>query len=158
MDFNKKSNVVYDFWTRSTIPWSLECDNQDGKSRKEIQELVRNTVVYTEDGNNDSLRNFVTLIVVFSCVLCVAASCFGGFIFRSGEAGGIIAAVAVIAVLISAAQVGFTITALVKAGNAVASNALKVEAVESYSILNGCSDEFTQLPEAFMTENVNYAT
>ena len=33
---DRKSTVIYDFWTRSTIRWSLECDAQDGKSRKEV--------------------------------------------------------------------------------------------------------------------------
>ena len=44
-DFKEqKKTVLYGFWTRPTIPWSLDCDNQYGKSRKDALKVIRSII------------------------------------------------------------------------------------------------------------------
>jgi len=111
---DRKRTVIFDFWTRSTIRWSLECDVQDGKSRKEVYELFRNTID-TDDWSNASLKGFVITVIATTVFFCIGGTICGGAVVFDKGAVGITACIAVLQVLM---LTGFTICVLYFAGEA----------------------------------------
>jgi len=111
---DRKRTVIFDFWTRSTIRWSLECDVQDGKSRKEVYELFRNTID-TDDWSNASLKGFVITVIASAVFFCIAGTFCGGAVMCDKGAIGVPACISVVQVLV---LTGFSIAVLYFAGEA----------------------------------------
>jgi len=49
MERRPKAETIYHLWQRSTIAWSLECDNTAGKSRSQVVNKVRMATKLVKD-------------------------------------------------------------------------------------------------------------
>jgi len=76
-DFTSKTNTLYSFFARTTIPWSLSCE-KDGKTRDSVLAVVNNNVEKSAGGTTNlnaiiaggfvALFVTVLLIILMACI------------------------------------------------------------------------------------------
>jgi hypothetical protein len=75
-DFTSKTNTLYSFFARTTIPWSLSCE-KDGKTRDSVLAVVSDNV-HKSVGGTTNLNaiiagGFVVIFLTFILVIPMAS-------------------------------------------------------------------------------------
>lgn len=65
---NIKKEVIFDVFQRPVIPWSLECEINQGFSRKNAHEEFSKRFVI--DGGNVDTQGYAITGLIFLCVFC----------------------------------------------------------------------------------------
>ena len=75
VDLNARKEIMYNFYTRPTIPFKLECES--GDSRKELVSAISDTVEIVEKDYID-----ITSRAFFLTLLILVISCFTFFFYH----------------------------------------------------------------------------
>jgi len=152
-----KTKELYklNFFARPTIPWKLECEGEVGKSRPEVVKILQD--VPDETSMVSGIRGgyyimagliFVVFQAFFFCCHCM---CDCGWLAQPDDK-----------FMHSKAYIGFVfivigllIAGIVIAVNFVKENNSKFLTYETYTVVNGCSDNFTVLPQEEINDVLN---
>ena len=148
-----KEQYKLNFYARSTIPWKLKCEGEIGKSRPEVVKILQG--VSDETSMVSGIRGgyfimtgalFFVLQIFFACAHCMCeCSCLRRPNWKFTHSN-----VYIFYVLI---QIGLLVGGFVMASNFVKENDAKFVKYETYTVVNGCSDSSTVLPQ----EDINAA-
>ena len=135
----KKMNIDYKMWARPTIPWKLECEAT--KPRDKIFDTMINA---RENSGGASSWNFWIYVVTGALLIALPliGGCFMVMMGRTFEKYAFMAMVGFAEALVLIG--GFGIRFLSK--NGVKSIDDKWKGLNELAAINGCSDEFTNLP------------
>ena len=145
---NAKKNIEYGFWARSTIPWSLECE--DTHPRDQV-------IAAANFEKEKAALNEVGVIVVsaiaygvgFLATLAILGCFLGGKCHKSQLSE--IQMKVPIGVCIGIQFILFVVAAILVFGQK-GELAERETAMEELSFVNGCGDQFTQIPDYFLPE------
>jgi len=93
-------------------------------------------------------------LVILNIVLCAAGAFFGSYMFFEVEPILIVSGIFLFQVF---QQIVFAWLVFHEARAAIHQNGKRLSLVEKYSIINGCSDEFTHISDE-LAKNLNFGT
>lgn len=136
-------------WTRPTIEWDLSCESDPEKSR--------DTVMWTFS-HPFSMPSRVKVALAFSYTVLAIESiclCCAGFAaVKDGESSYMTVGRGVATVC----GCMFIVNVVWMLATAVGMQDSNIETLENYSVINGCSDEYTHVPVEDMTVKINDST
>jgi hypothetical protein len=145
-DLTSKSNTLYSFFARSTIPWLLTCESQ-GKSRDSVLAVVSGQIEGTAGGLNN-LSAIVAggfLILFLSAFFIGPMICAGARRDYLGSSRKAINCYLTMGVLMGLIQISFGVMIVVHNIYAASFFNISEEKVNSMAYVNGCSDNFTKI-------------
>ena len=143
---SNKKNIDYGFWSRATIPWSLECEvnhdrdsvvkaanfEKEKEALNEVGVIVVSAIAYGV--------GFLATLTVLGCVL--GGKCKGKDFGKVEMKGGIGCCLGVQLIL-------FIITVILVFGQK-SELSERDEAMYNLEFVNGCGDKYTQIPDYFL--------
>ena len=136
-------------WTRPTIAWDLECEADPEKSRETVMWTFSHPFSMPTRVKV-SLAFAYTVLAVESICLC----CAGCLAMKEGESGFATGGRAIATVC----GCGFVANVVWMLATAVGMQDTNIETLENYSVINGCSDQYTHVPVEDMTVKINSST
>jgi len=143
-----KKNIDYGFWSRSTIPWSLDCEVEHPREKvinaanfeKEKEPLNETAVIVLSAIAYGA--GFLATLVVTGCLFVgkCKKKCFGEV--QAKGATGLCLGIQLILFIVTVILVFGQKTELAE----------RDEAMRQLTFVNDCGDKFTQIPDYFLPE------
>ena len=137
---SRKQRKEYKLWARPTITWALECEAPKPRAQALEYMIGANESAKGVDRSNKAIRAIAITLCVFvpisSCVLCGLATDGKGAVFAIGFC------------CVFFIQTSFLITMWLLANHGNNLLDIKLKSMERLTIVNGCSDEYTNVPIA----------
>lgn len=143
-----KKNIDYGFWSRATIPWSLDCEEEHPR------EKVINAAIFEKE--KEPLNE--TAVIVLSAIAYgagfLATLILTGFLLGGKcdkKCFGEVPTKGITGCCLTIQLILFIITVVLVSGQKT-ELAERDEAMRQLTFVNDCGDKFTQIPDYFLPE------
>lgn len=139
---NDKKNTLYKFWQRPALDYALKCEKDHPRSSVIAAAKVQKNQKSLNGGAVDGLviTAFVGGIIVSSIALCLTV-----------KGDNVMAMAIPSSICLSCQAILFGIAWILVCGQANTLNERK-DSIKALMFINSCGDDFTNLPESFLTE------